>query len=108
MAYKLQLPEGAKIHPVFHVSLLKRSLTAAAPIAVALPESSEEGQILAAPKRVLEQRRVRKDRRLTTEVLVKWYNLPVEQATWGDYDDLKTRFPELILEDKDLLKGEGL
>ena len=34
--------------------------------------------------------------RPTTEVLIQWANLPVEDATWENYDDLKIKFSELM------------
>ena len=33
--------------------------------------------------------------------------LPVEEATWEDYEDVAKQFPNLSLEDKGVLEGGG-
>lgn len=49
-AYRLRLPEGSKVHLVFHVSLLKPS-PSTTPI---IPLVGEEGQLLAEPEGILD------------------------------------------------------
>jgi len=56
VAYKLKLPESTKIHPVFHVSLLKQStgcLSQPQPLPTDLTEDSE---LLVEPEKVLTER----------------------------------------------------
>lgn len=97
VAYKLQLPDTAKIHPVFHVSLLKKQVGANVQVQTTLPTvHDEEGSLLPLPQAILEKR----VRRRRTEVLVHWQGLSPAEATWEDHETLKTRYPDYTLEDK--------
>jgi hypothetical protein len=44
MAYKLELPPSSCVHPVFHVSCLKKVTDNKTPVQTILPEINEEGE----------------------------------------------------------------
>jgi hypothetical protein len=50
MAYKLDLPASLRVHPVFHVSCLKKAIGDKIPIQTILPELDEEGKIILEPE----------------------------------------------------------
>ncbi|RVW19271.1 putative mitochondrial protein [Vitis vinifera] len=56
VAYKLQLPEGAHIHPVFHVSLLKNFVGELAKPSQELPPVNDEGAVILEPQHILDTR----------------------------------------------------
>jgi hypothetical protein len=81
MAYKLELPPYSHVHLVFHVSLLKKVIDNKISIQTILPEINEEGKIILEPETILETRIKKLRNRAITEYLVKWKNVPVEEAT---------------------------
>jgi hypothetical protein len=84
MAYKLELPPSSRVHPIFHVSFLKKVMDNKIPVQTILPEINEEGKIILEPETILETRIKQLRNRAITEYLVKWKNLPVEEVTWED------------------------
>lgn len=81
LAYRLQLPSGSKIHPVFHVSLLKKHIGDVVPTSSDFPQLTDDGYFVFEPAEVLDTRWVRLGNRLSEESLVRWKHLPQEDAT---------------------------
>ena len=104
VAYKLELPEGAKIHPVFHISQLKRKLGEAIQVQNQVPAHAVE--VIKEPELILDRRMVKRLGKATTEVLIKWKQLPEDEATWENYWELIKRFPDFDLEARSISRGE--
>eukprot|EP00253_Pinus_taeda_P009634 PITA_09634 len=79
---QLALPPIAKIHPVFHVSCLKKVIGNNFRIQTSLPELDEEGSIWLQPEQVLNTRVKQLRSCMIKEVLVKWKDTSPEDATW--------------------------
>ena len=82
VAYELEFPEGRKIHNVFHVSCLKKALGQHVVASPELPPLDEEGKLVLVPEGIADWRERRLRNKMVREYLIKWKNLPLEDATW--------------------------
>ncbi|RVW58010.1 hypothetical protein CK203_113086 [Vitis vinifera] len=78
IAYKLELPSSATIHPVFHDSYLKQALGSTDLCVRQSPNINP----------------------LVIEVLIEWKGLPQFEASWKSANTIKEHFPDFHLEDK--------
>jgi hypothetical protein len=90
VAYKLELPVGSSIHPVFHVSQLKRAVSSKHQVSATLPDASAAMQI---PVKVLDTRTISRGGTSVSQVLVRWSGFDDALATWEDYDAIRQQFP---------------
>jgi len=90
VAYKLELPPGSSIHPVFHVSLLKPAPPHKSQVSTDIPESDFGLQV---PELILKRRLHPRQDGAVAQVLVKWSNMDVDLATWEDAEALHQKFP---------------
>jgi hypothetical protein len=93
VAYKLQLPNNTNIHPVFHVSLLKKKLGNQVVPVTQLPVLDNNGIFKEEPIAILDSRFVQRGNKGVAQILVQWSNLAPEQATWESYDEVQQKFP---------------
>ncbi|KAH7446902.1 hypothetical protein KP509_01G081100 [Ceratopteris richardii] len=87
VAYKLQLPDHCKVHPVFHVSKLRPYISR--------DENFEDGLLL-------DKREWKIRNRSIPEYLVAWTSRSLTDATWELEALICKHFPSLITEDSDL------
>ena len=108
MTYKLRLPEGVRIHPVFHVSLLKKYVGTEPGVTTDLPTVTEEGAVVLEPERIINTRWVKQSGKFIEESLLQWRRLPLEEATWEKTEALREHFSNVDLANKGPLDGEGI
>jgi hypothetical protein len=84
----------ANIHPVFHVSQLKKHLSAKAVPQGNLPLVTDEGYTKTEPAQVLDTRALPRNDDILTQWKVQWQNLTEDQASWEDKLFIKATFPE--------------
>lgn len=101
--YKLDLPDGSRIHPVFHVSLLHRRVGDIEVVHPILPPYGDDGLSVLVSMDILQVRRSGTVR----EALVQWYGLDREDATWEPLAKLLDKFPDSNLEAKVHLADES-
>lgn len=104
VAYKLQLPPQATVHPVFHVSQLRRALLPGMVVEPSLPNCSDN---LAVPTVVLQTRWRKKNGGMCEQVKVQRSNSAAMGTTWEDKASLLTRFPYAEAWGQASTKGEG-
>jgi hypothetical protein len=92
VAYKLGLPPSSSIHPVFHVSLLKKASGSNMQVSSTLPPLPDSLQKLV---RILQRRQMQTHTGVVPQLLIQWTDWPEELATWEDEAAIIARFPEV-------------
>ena len=93
VAYRLALPASSLIHPVVHVSQLKKALAPTETIQSQLPVFLADQDASPTPLRILDRRFVRKGAKLVEFVQVTWSGPDAEVITWENAQELRHRFP---------------
>jgi len=91
VAYRLDLPRGARLHDVFHVGLLK-PFRGTPPDAPPLPPI-QNGRACPSPAKVLQGRLARG----RYELLVQWQNQDAASASWVALEDFRRSYPDFQL-----------
>jgi hypothetical protein len=100
VAYKVKLPDGSRVHPVFHVSLLKKAVGTYQEDAE-LPDHLEGDKgTYYEPEDILAKRTIVVHGDEVCQFLVRWKGQDAAEATWEDAVTMKSQFPTLKLEDK--------
>ncbi|KAJ9553593.1 hypothetical protein OSB04_017638 [Centaurea solstitialis] len=105
VAYKLLLPPDARIHPVFHISLLKFCPNPTTVTHQPLPASDTKP--ISFPVEIQARRIMKQGGKQIPQVLVQWSNSAAAEATWEDWTTFAATFPEFCLKDKASSDGEG-
>ena len=104
----MQLLEHSKLHPVFHVSLLKKKIGRKTVARIAPPKVNAEEQPLICPAAILDKRIIKRNNQVVTQLLVEWCNLGRDNATWEDYSILITQFPKFDPWGQGSAEGQGI
>nr|KYP64474.1 Transposon Ty3-G Gag-Pol polyprotein [Cajanus cajan] len=95
VAYKLDLPPTARIHNVFHISLLQP---------LSLPPDIEDNQPILEPAAILNWKLSNDPDDPQQLVLIQWQGFPLEETSWEPWSQIKAQFH---LEDKATLEPGG-
>ncbi|KAJ3687163.1 hypothetical protein LUZ61_016327 [Rhynchospora tenuis] len=106
VAYKLNLPPAANIHPVIHVSQLKKHIGRHQTPLPYCPWLGSDGNLRGVPFKVIGRRMIKKGNEPIAQLQIQWVNSSELEATWEDYDLMRQYYPQFILEDeKGLMEG---
>jgi len=98
VAYELKLPiELAPVHPVFHISMLKKCI--GDPVSILPLEGLGVNENLSyeeVPVKILDHQVKKLRNKEVASVKVLWRNHLVEGATWEAEADMKSRYPHLF------------
>ncbi|KAF5441855.1 hypothetical protein F2P56_037207 [Juglans regia] len=96
VAYRLCLPSDSLLHPVFHVSVLKKNIGDQLTHFSSLPPVDLQGEFRPQPERIFECRSSERDNKAMVEVLIQWEGAGVEDSTWEPYWKLRQQFSHLV------------
>jgi hypothetical protein len=89
VAYKIALPASSSVHPVFHVSQLKK-MAPGTKVLSSLPSDIDMPRYLI---KVLQRRVAPQGLNSVSQVLVQWSGWSPDLATWEDHASIVQRFP---------------
>ena len=104
VAYKLDLPSGAKIHNVFHCSVLKAHVGSPPTTIDQLPPDSYANNLLVIPLTILRFKTSMVNGVPTRFALVQWQGLSPDNTSWEEWSTLQSIYN---LEDKVVADGDG-
>jgi hypothetical protein len=104
VAYEVQLPPETKIHPVFHVSQLRKVLKQGMHASSSLPKLSDD---IPRPVNILEHRWRHTPSGRREQVQVQWPPDSAKDLTWEDKLQLQHQFPEILAWGQANSQGEG-
>lgn len=105
VAYRIQLPPGARVHDFFHVSVLKKALGNHEVVSEFPPVGFTETESPLIPEEVLAKRYTEKG---VLELLVKWKGRADSEDSWMSVGEFKESFPSYQLEGKLGFDGRGI
>ncbi|XP_041001703.1 uncharacterized protein LOC121247415 [Juglans microcarpa x Juglans regia] len=82
VAYRLELPSTSQIHPVFHVSCLKKKIGDQIQPLATLPPTNGDDEVISEPEAMRDWHMRQQGGRVVTEVLIKWIGLSKEENSW--------------------------
>ena len=98
VAYPLMLPiELALVHPVFHVSILKKSI--GNPVCIHPPEGLGVNENLSyeeVPIKILDHQVKKLRNKEVASIKVLWRNHLLEGETWEGEADMKSHYPNIV------------
>jgi hypothetical protein len=86
------------VHPLFHVSILRKKVGDVAIVSQALPIVDEEGRVKVYPVAILERKLMKKDNRAVVGGLIQWSNSFPEGAIWEELTEIQLQFPEFSID----------
>jgi len=108
IAYRLQLPDEAKIHLVFHAFMLKKFRGQHTDPYIPIQNGNLTQAPVMLPWKVLVSRTLLRGQLKIPQVLIHWQHTPTHAATWEDVANIEETFPSFNLEDKVASNGEGI
>ncbi|KAA8540139.1 hypothetical protein F0562_026831 [Nyssa sinensis] len=91
------------VHPVFHISLLKRHLGSEVEVQSTLPKAEDVTDHVL-PQAILDQKQIKGKHFL----LVHWKGFSSAKATWENLEEFMVKFPSFTLEDKGVYGREDM
>jgi hypothetical protein len=95
VAYHLDLPSDARIHPVVHVSQLKPHIAPGVSVHEDIAAVPVDPDMVVSPLQFLGSRMVVRGSTAVSQVKASWSNMPAAFTSWEEINDLKQRFPEI-------------
>lgn len=108
VAYKLRLPEGSRVHNVFHVSLLREFVAGTGDVdGVKLPPEFVGSRPVVRPVALLEERVSWREGKPEKQGLVSWED-DDSTPSWEPMEEICRRFPDIHLVGKAIPIGGGV
>lgn len=106
VAYKLQLPASARIHPVVHVSQLKKAIADPSAVSTDLPVMYTQMQVVQ-PSRICGSRMIRHGGKQIPQVQLEWEGISSSCMRWEPLFAVVAAYPDAPAWGQAAFSGEG-